>query len=85
MAQPNGFPAAADGLAPQMQVDEIGRRGTIMADQVPHQDIENVVIDYYSNDHYSRKNRIASRLRSTLPYSHDQIRQVRQYPRTRPE
>jgi len=31
-----------------------------MTDQVPHQDLENVVIDNYSIDHYSRKNRIAS-------------------------
>jgi len=32
-----------------------------MADQVPHQNIENVVVDNYSSDHYSMKYRIASR------------------------
>jgi Glyoxalase/Bleomycin resistance protein/Dioxygenase superfamily len=75
MTQASAFPAPADGLAPQMQVDEKGRRGAIMTDQIPHQDLENVVVYNYSIDHYSKKNRIARR-REVL-YSTGMIKSVK--------
>ena len=45
MAQARALRAAADGLAPQVQVDEESRRRVIVTDEVAHQDIEDVVID----------------------------------------
>ncbi len=46
-----------------------------MADQIPHQDIENVFVEDYSIDNYSKENRIATG--RGLPYSTRMIKSVK--------
>jgi predicted enzyme related to lactoylglutathione lyase len=60
MTRTDGLLAPPGRLAPEMQVDEIRRRRTIVSNQITHQNIQNIVIDNYSNDHYSTRNRIAN-------------------------
>jgi uncharacterized protein YwbE len=39
------FPSLPHGLAVKIQINQIGRRLSIVPDQIAHEDIENVVVD----------------------------------------
>jgi predicted enzyme related to lactoylglutathione lyase len=59
MAEPRHFLTLAQRLAPEMQIDQVCRRRAVMAHQVAHQHIQDIIVEYYSVNHYSRKDRIA--------------------------
>jgi len=45
---------AADAARVEIQIDDEGRRHLVVADQIRHQRIHDVVVDeHYSNKHYS--------------------------------
>lgn len=45
MAESRALSPPADGLPPQMQVDQICGRRAVVPHQVPHQHIQNVIVD----------------------------------------
>jgi hypothetical protein len=44
MAQGCGFLASAFGLAPDVEIDQEGGGGFVVADQVSHEDVEDVFV-----------------------------------------
>src|SRR5271165_1226737 len=50
----------SDALAPEMQIDEVRGWCAVMSHQIAHQDVQNIIIQYYSNEHYSMECRIAN-------------------------
>lgn len=55
VAEPRGLHSAAQCLAPQVEIDQEGGRNAIVAHQVAHQDIHDVVVNLhdYIFKHYS--------------------------------
>ena len=60
MTRTDGLFTPPRRLAPEMQIDEVRRGCAIVSNQVAHQNVQNIVIDHYSNNHYSIRNRIAN-------------------------
>jgi predicted enzyme related to lactoylglutathione lyase len=75
MTEAHALPAPPDRLAPEVQVNQVGGRRAIVPDQIPHQNVQNVVVDCYSIHNYSRKNRIASK--GKLLYATRMIKSVK--------
>jgi hypothetical protein len=53
VAEGGRFLASAFGLAPDVEVDEEGRGGFVVADEIAHQDVEDVFVKFCHEGQYT--------------------------------
>ena len=53
MAERGGFEASAFGLAPDVEIDEEGRWGFVVADEIAHEDVEDIFVEFGHEGQYT--------------------------------
>jgi hypothetical protein len=53
VAERGGFEASAFALAPDVEIDQEGRGGFIVADQVAHEDVEHIFVEFCHEGQYT--------------------------------
>jgi hypothetical protein len=68
MTQSSALQPPAFRLAPDVEIDKESRWGFVVADQIPHQDVEHILVEFRHEGQYTRTKLALTRTHSTGGY-----------------